>query len=80
MTKYYNTAISIQYAILPNLTLQEVTSADAMYVKNLRTDLELVDDDLHGTEYFRLSGHWYVLLVVEQDGIEQRWYKVVQHL
>ena len=51
-----------------------------MYVKNLRMDLELVDNDLHGTEHFRLSGHRYVLLVVEQDGIEQRWYKVVQHL
>lgn len=41
---------------------------------------QLVDDGCHGAENLGLAGSRDIALVVDQDRIEQRWYKVLPYL
>lgn len=41
---------------------------------------QLVDDGCHGAENLGLTGSRDIALVVDQDRIEQRWYKVLPDL
>lgn len=41
---------------------------------------QLVDNGCHGAEDFRFTGGGDIALVVDEDGIQQRWNKVLPYL